>query len=87
MIDQRFREHSKRKRKEKAATRNIKTIAGRLVMDVDRSLDAKDRVEAYDEQLRLYYVLGQKRDGKIKIYCYHGPEVSCISRGKDHKNY
>jgi IS5 family transposase len=51
MIDQRLREHSKRKKKAMAAARKIKTIAGRLVMDVERSLDVKDRLEAYYEHL------------------------------------
>ena len=55
MIDQRFREHPKRKRKAIAAARKIKTIAGRLVRDVERGLDDKERLEAYDEQLWLYY--------------------------------
>jgi IS5 family transposase len=88
MIDQRFREHPKRKRKAMAAARKIKTIAGRLVRDVERGLDDKERLEAYDEQLWLYYrVLGQKRDSHNKIYSFHAPEVSCISKGKDHKKY
>jgi transposase, IS5 family len=88
MVDQRFREHPKRRKKAKAAARKIKTIAGRLVRDVERGLDDKDRLEAYDEQLWLYYrVLGQKRDSKDKIYSFHAPEVSCISKGKDHKKY
>ena len=71
-----------------AAARKIKSIAGRIVMDVERSLDDKERLEAYDEQLWLYYrVLGQKRDSKNKIYSFHAPEVSCISKGKEHKKY
>ena len=88
MVDQRFREHPKRRKKAKAAARKIKTLAGRLVRDVERGLDDKDQLEAYDEQLWLYYrVLGQKRDSKDKIYSFHAPEVSCISKGKDHKKY
>ena len=55
MIDQRFREHPKRKRKAMAAARKIKTIAGRLVRDLERGLDDKERLEAYDEPLWLYY--------------------------------
>jgi transposase, IS5 family len=63
MIDQRFLEHPKRRKKAMAAARKIKTIAGRLVRDVERGLVDKERLEAYDEQLWLYYrVLGQKRD-------------------------
>lgn len=34
----------------------------------------------------LYYrVLGKRRDSHNKSYSFHVPEVSCISKGKDHK--
>ena len=50
-----------------AAARKIKTITLCLVRDVERGLDDKERLEAYDEQLWLYYrVLGQKRDSHNK---------------------
>jgi IS5 family transposase len=88
MIDQRFREHPKRKKKANAAARKLKTIAGRLVRDVERKLDDIDRLSYYDEQLWLYLlVLGQRRDDKNKIYSFHSPEVKCISKGKEHKKY
>jgi IS5 family transposase len=88
MIDQRFREHPKRKKKANAAARKLKTIAGRLVRDVERNLDEIDRLSCYDEQLWLYLlVLGQKRDDKNKLYSFHAPEVKCISKGKEHKKY
>jgi len=88
MIDQRFREHPKRKKKANAAARRLKTIAGRMVRDVERKLDDIDRLGFYDEQLWLYLlVLGQKRDDKNKLYSFHAPEVKCISKGKEHKKY
>jgi len=88
MIDQRFREHPKRKKKANAAARKLRTIAGRLVRDVERKLDDIDRLSYYDEQLWLYLlVLGQKRDDKNKLYSFHAPEVKCISKGKEHKKY
>jgi IS5 family transposase len=88
MIDQRFREHPKRKKKAYAAARKLKTIAGRLVRDVERNLDEVDRLSSYDEQLWLYLlVLDQKRDDKNKLYSFHAPEVKCISKGKEHKKY
>ena len=88
MIDQRFREHPKRKKKANAAARKLKTIAGRLVKDVERNFDEVDRLRCYDEQLWLYLlVLGQKRDDKNKLYSFHAPEVKCISKGKEHKKY
>jgi IS5 family transposase len=88
MIDQRFREHPKRKKKANAAARKLKTIAGRLVRDVERKLDDIDRLSYYDERLWLYLlVLGQRRDDKNKLYSFHAPEVKCISKGKEHKKY
>jgi IS5 family transposase len=88
MIDQRFREHPKRKKKANAAARKLKTIAGRLVRDVERKLDDMDRLIYYDEQLWLYLlVLGQRRNDSNKIYSFHAPEVKCISKGKEHKKY
>jgi IS5 family transposase len=88
MIDQRFREHPKRQKKANAAARKLKTIAGRLVRDVERKLDDIDRLSYYDDQLWLYLlVLGQRRDDKNKLYSFHAPEVKCISKGKEHKKY
>ncbi|MCX6011943.1 MAG: hypothetical protein NTV30_00730 [Chloroflexi bacterium] len=88
MIDQRFRVHPKKRKKANAAARQLKTIAGRLVRDVERGLDDINRLNSYDVQLWLYYhVLGQKRDDNNKIYSFHSPEVKCISKGKEHKRY
>ena len=35
----------------------------------------------------LYRVLTQQRDDSNKIYSIHEPEVLCISKGKEHKQY
>jgi len=51
MIDQRFHDHPKRRKKAMAAARKVRTIARRLVGDVERSLADKERLETYDEQL------------------------------------
>jgi len=82
MIEGRFREHPRRRKKAVAAGRKLKTIAGRLVRDVERKLDDIDRLSYYDERLWLYYrVLEQKRDDKNKIYSLHAPEVKCNFEG------
>ena len=42
----------------------------------------------YREELDvLYRVLTQKRDDTNKVYSVHEPEVLCISKGKEHKQY
>jgi len=83
--DQRFRNHSKNKSKAHKADKRIKTIAGRLVRELERNLAPNSK---YQVNLDLYkQVLEQKRGSKNKIYSLHEPEVCCISKGKEHKKY
>jgi transposase, IS5 family len=82
--DQRFRRHPKNFRKARKADRRIKTIAGRLVREMDRKLPAS----LYQTELTLFKkVLSQKRNDSNKIYSLHEPHVNCISKGKEHKKY
>ena len=84
-IAQRFRNHPKNKVKARKADRKVKTIAGRLVRELERNLPPNSR---YQSQLNLYkQVLAQKRGSKNKVYSLHEPEVCCISKGKEHKKY
>lgn len=76
--------HPKRRKKADAARRKLKTIAGRLVRELERKLPEGD----YAKELELYKkVLSQERNGKDKIYSLHEPEVYCMSKGKAHKKY
>jgi len=84
-LDQRFRNHPKNSNKARKADRKIKTIAGRLVREIERKLPAANQ---YVIKLDLFKrVLAQKRDDKQKIYSLHEPHVQCISKGKEHKKY
>jgi len=87
MIDQRFRNHPKRKKKALAAARKIKTIAGRLVRDLERKM-TDDQLEFYGRKLEIFHqILAQQRDTKNKIYSIHEPHVKCIAKGKEAKPY
>lgn len=87
MIDQRFRNHPKRKKKARAAARKIKTIAGRLVRDLERKM-ADDQIAFYGRKLEIFHkILEQQRDTKNKIYSIHEPHVKCIAKGKEAKPY
>ena len=84
-LDQRFRNHPKNYGKAKKADRKIKTIAGRLVRELERLLAPGSM---YQNSLDLFKkVLAQKREDKQKIYSLHEPHVQCISKGKEHKKY
>jgi IS5 family transposase len=87
MIDQRFHHHPKRKKKAHAAARKIKVIAGRVLRDVERKIDAPHK-EKYKEMFDIYNkVLAQQRNSENKIYSLHQPHVKCISKGKEAKKY
>ena len=82
---QRFRNHPKNRKKALKADRQLKTIAGRLVRELERNLEGRN---GYEKMFELYYkVLSQNRKSKNKIYSLHEPDVVCISKGKEHKKY
>jgi len=87
MIDQRFREHPRRKKKANAAARKIKVIAGRVVRDLERKLNT-EQLGRYEQDLKLFHrVLKQTQKDSNKIYSLHEPEVRCIAKGKEAKKY
>lgn len=87
MIDQRFREHPKRRKKARQAARSIHTIAGRMVRDVERKLPAHRQAEYFHDLLIFNMILQQQTSDKGKIYSIHEPHVRCISKGKEAKKY
>jgi len=84
-IDQRFRNHPKNKTRATRADRKVKTIAGRLLRELERNLPPNSR---YQASLDLYKrVLAQHKTDSHKIYSLHEVDVQCISKGKEHKKY
>lgn len=84
-VNQRFRNHPKNKSKARKADKKVKTIAGRLVRELERNLPA---ASSYANTISLFKsVLAQKRGDSNKIYSLHEPDVQCISKGKEHKKY
>ena len=83
--DQRFRNRPGNHKKAVKADRRLRTIAGRLVRELDRNLPDK---KGYEKMFELFYkVLRQSRNSRDKTYSLHEPEVQCISKGKEHKKY
>ena len=81
--DQRFRNHPRNKGKARKADKKVRTIAGRLVRDVERKLGT--RVDVYRDELELYKrVLARKKKDKNKVYSLHEVDVQFISKGKEH---
>jgi transposase, IS5 family len=85
LMDQRFRNHPKNKGKAKKADKKVKTIAGRLVRELDRKLAP---IHIFRNDLELFSkVLAQQKSDSNKIYSLHEPHTQCISKGKEHKKY
>ncbi len=86
-IVQRLRRNKGGDVKARKASKKIKTIAGRLVRELERKLPphtAKD----YQSAIELYKkVLAQKRSDNNKIYSLHEPHVKCYTKGKEHKKF
>jgi len=81
------RKHIKRRKKAKKADAKLKTIAGRLLRELERELP-NHLLENYQEELNFYYqILAQNRTDKDKIYSIHKPFTACIAKGKAHKQY
>ncbi|MGJ8651957.1 MAG: IS5 family transposase [Opitutaceae bacterium] len=84
----RLRTRSNRLVKErKKCRRKLKTIAGRLLRDFKRKIDAGVELEYADELGVIERVLQQQRHDKNKVYSLHDPDVLCIAKGKAHKKY
>ncbi len=84
---QRFKRTRGGDKKARKASRKIKTIAGRLVRELNRKLSPVS-LNNYATELELFQrVLAQKRSDSNKIYSLHEPDVKCYSKGKEHKKY
>lgn len=84
---QRFRKSKKRFKLAKKADRKIKTIAGRLMREIERKLDPQGYAK-WSAELEIYKkILNQKRGDHNKTYSIHEPHVQCLSKGKEHKKY
>jgi IS5 family transposase len=80
-------QHPKRKKKAKKAIRKLKTIAGRLVRELERKLP-EERLKLYQSDIEKFRaVLSQKKEDKNKVYSLHKSFTSCISKGKAGKKY
>jgi IS5 family transposase len=82
---QRGRRHPRTYKAALKAARRLKTIAGRILRELERKLPAGHR---WTEKLALCRrVLAQQRHDHHKVYSLHEPHVYCLAKGKEHKQY
>lgn len=82
----RFARKPKNMKSHKKAQVRLHRIAFKIYQDLVKQLNPIPK--SYQHELDvLYRVLTQKRDDTHKVYSVHEPEVLCISKGKEHKQY
>lgn len=83
--------HARQMKRAAKMTRQLKTILGRVVRDIQRKA-GKIQGQIADEPLRELVALAERlleqtRTSKNKLYSVHAPEVECLAKGKAHKRY
>ena len=79
--------HPKRAKLAGKSQRQLKTIAMRLIRELERNFTAEQQ-EFYRESMALYTkAVTQKRNDADKVYSLHKPFTRCIAKGKAHKQY
>jgi IS5 family transposase len=79
--------HPKRTKKANKAKKRAKTIANKLLRELDRKMTESQKA-LHQDNIELYKrVVNQKKDDKDKIYSIHKPYTKCIAKGKAHKQY
>jgi IS5 family transposase len=82
----RFARKPKNLSRHKKAQKRLHRIAFKIYQDLVKQLNPIPK--SYQQDLDvLYRVLTQQRDDTNKIYSIHEPEVLCISKGEEHKQY
>jgi IS5 family transposase len=80
--------HVKKRKKAVKAVKRLRTIAKILIRELRRKLPCYCLFETYQKDFLFYErVLNQQPKDKNKIYSLHEPQVYCIAKGKDHKQY
>lgn len=86
-IIQRLRRNKGGDVKARKASKKVKTIAGRLVRELERKL-TPSALNKHGIDLQLFArVLSQKRSDTNKIYSLHEPQTKCYTKGKEHKKF
>ena len=79
--------HPKRAKLARKSQRQLKTIAMRLIRELERNFTAEQQ-EFDTESMELYTkAVTQKRNDTDKVYSLHKPFTRCIAKGKAHKQY
>ena len=87
MRDSYFGHHPRRSKKNRRARKKLRTIAGRLLRELERNLTG-EQLAAHKQPIELYWqAITHQRSDSDKVYSLHKPFTACIAKGKAHKKY
>jgi IS5 family transposase len=79
--------HPKRAKKAKKAKKRLKTIANKLLRELERKMTDEQKIR-YEPEISIFQrAVNQHKNDKNKIYSLHKYFTDCISKGKSHKRY
>ena len=92
LMERAFRKHgghmkAKQFKRAKKVLKSLKTMAGRVMRDVERKISDAAFEANKGTMLLSELILTQKRTTKGKVYSLSAPEVECIAKGKAHRPY
>jgi IS5 family transposase len=80
-------QHPKRAKAAKKAKKRLKTIANKMLRELDRKMTDTQQ-SFYKSDIELYRrAVNQQKNDKNKVYSLHKPFTKCIAKGKPHKPY
>ncbi len=84
--------HARQMKRAAKITRQLQTILGRVVRDIERKAhklqgQIADEPATGADRLGRAIARSNGRTSKHKVYSVHAPEVECIAKGKVHKRY
>jgi IS5 family transposase len=79
--------HARQFKRMRRVIRHQRTIAGRLLRDIDRKATPAQKEGLAETVHRAERLKDQQPKSKIKLYAFHAPEVECISKGKARQPY
>ncbi len=87
LFHQRYRGHKSKAKLARASLRKLRTIAGRLLREIERKAPEAAAGRYQDILAICWRIVRQKRSDSKKLYSVHEPSVQCIAKGKEHKKY
>ena len=80
-------QHPRRAKQSKKAKKQIKTLANKLLRELDRKMTEEQKLR-YKKEIDFYKrAVNQQKNDIKKIYSLHKPFTECIAKGKAHKKY